>query len=159
MIFVAVGTTDFSTLVEAMDNLIPTLAGEEVVMQIGKSQYEPRYCDFFRFAPSLDPYYERASLIVSHGGLGIVTEVMNRQLPLVAVEDVNQPDRHQAELLSVWHDMHHLVWCRDLAQLGAAVEQAKTTLIPYAPPECHIHTVIAEFLEGVDYLQDKIGEK
>jgi len=101
VIFVAVGTTYFSTLVRAMDELSLSLS-EDVVMQIGRSAYVPEHCEHFRFAPSLFPYYERASLVVSHGGLGIVTEVLNCGRPLVAVEDPDQPDRHQREILSEW---------------------------------------------------------
>jgi hypothetical protein len=100
VIFVTIGTTDFDALTQTMDNLSLDLP-EKVVVQIGKGKYIPEHCEYFRFAPSLDPYYERASLVVSHGGLGIITEVLERGLPLVAVEDPNQPDRHQRDLLSV----------------------------------------------------------
>ncbi|RME79801.1 MAG: hypothetical protein D6784_00135 [Chloroflexi bacterium] len=146
MIFVTVGTTDFSDLIRAVDALVPEL-GEEVVMQIGRGKYEPKNGEFFRLAPSLEPYYERASLVISHGGLGTVTEVMNRGLPLVAVEDPNQPDRHQTQLLQVWDEQKHLVWCRDLRRLPEAIEKARTTLVPYRKPECRIHLVIQEYLD------------
>jgi beta-1,4-N-acetylglucosaminyltransferase len=146
VIFVAVGTTDFSALAKAVDELAPTLA-EKVVMQIGHSRYEPKYCEYFRFVPSLAPYYECTSLVISHGGLGIVTEVMSRQLPLVAVEDPQQPDQHQKEILSVWNQEGYLVWCRDLSQLAPAMAQARSHRKPYNLPECHLHTIITEFLD------------
>jgi len=101
VIFVAIGTTDFDALIQAMDNLSSS-PPEQVVMQIGRSKYIPEHCEYFRFVSSLIPYYERASLVVSHGGLGIVTEVIERGQPLIAVEDPNQPDRHQREILDVW---------------------------------------------------------
>lgn len=148
MIFVAVGTTAFSTLVQAMDELSRNLA-EEVVMQIGLSNYVPQNCEYFRFAPSLNPYYECASMVVSHGGLGIITEVLNRQLPLVAVEDPDQPDRHQQEILSIWEQEGHLVWCRDLQKLPELIEQARAGHKPYTPPECRLHTIIAEYLNSL----------
>ncbi len=147
MIFVAIGTTDFNELVETMDRLAPTL-GEVVMMQIGRSRYTPKNCQYFRFAPSLEPYYNRASVVVSHGGLGIVTEVMERGLPLVAVEDPLQPDRHQREILSVWEKEGHLVWCKDLQSLPQAIKKAQTTLTPYIPPPCHIQEHIIRFLNG-----------
>jgi UDP-N-acetylglucosamine transferase subunit ALG13 len=148
VIFVAVGTTDFDALIEAMDHLSLTLA-EKVIMQIGRSKYIPERCEYFRFTPSLDPYYEHASLVVSHGGLGIVTEVLERRLPLVAVEDPNQPDRHQREILSTWEQAGYLIWCRDLQELAQAMERAKVQLTPYVAPECRIHTIIAEFLNSL----------
>ena len=150
MIFVAVGTTDFNVLIEAMDNLSLSLS-EEVVMQIGRSKYVPKHCsEYFRFAPSLTPYYDRASLVVSHGGQGIVTEVLKRALPLVTVEDPNQPDRHQREILSVREREGHLIWCKDVQDLPQAMEKARTQLRPYEAPECQVHTIIAEFLNSLE---------
>jgi UDP-N-acetylglucosamine transferase subunit ALG13 len=108
VIFVAIGTTDFDALIQTMDNLSLDLP-EKVVMQIGRSAYIPEHCEYFRLVPSLAPYYERASLVVSHGGLGIVTEVLGYGRPLVAVEDPNQPDRHQREILSVWEREGYLI--------------------------------------------------
>lgn len=149
MIFVAVGTTDFDALIQAMDNLSSSLP-EKVVMQIGRGKYLPEHCEYFRFVPSLTPYYERASLIVSHGGQGIVTEVLKRGLPLVAVEDPSQPDRHQREILSVREREGHLIWCKDLQELPEAMERARTQLRPYTAPECWIHTIVAEFLDSLE---------
>ena len=60
-----------------MDEMAPTLP-EEVVMQIGNGQYVPRNCQYFRFAPSLESYYDGAMIVVSHGGLGITTETLER---------------------------------------------------------------------------------
>jgi beta-1,4-N-acetylglucosaminyltransferase len=149
VILVAIGTTDFDALIQAMDSLSLNLS-EQVVMQIGRSKYIPEHCEYFRFVPSLAPYYECASLIVSHGGLGIVTEALKLGRPLVAVEDPNQPDRHQREILDVWEREGHLIWSHDLTKLSQAIEQARSQQFrPYIAPECRIHTIIAEFLEGL----------
>jgi beta-1,4-N-acetylglucosaminyltransferase len=149
MIFVAVGTTDCTALVKAIDEHSQSLS-EEVVMQIGESSYEPQHCKYFRFAPSLTPYYERASVVISHGGVGITTEVLQHGRPLVAVEDVGQPERHQREILEVLAQEDYLIWCKDLHKLPEAIEQAKTQLKPYVIPECQIHTIVAEFLDSLE---------
>lgn len=146
MIFAAVGTTGFNDLVKAVDDLSLTLS-DEVIIQIGTGDYVPRHCRYFRFVPSLDPYYERASVVVSHGGSGTVSEVLSRGLPLIAVEDPLQPDRHQREILSVLENSGHLIWCRDLRNLLGMIEAAKKGLRPYVPPECRIHLIISEFLK------------
>jgi UDP-N-acetylglucosamine transferase subunit ALG13 len=150
VILVAIGTTDFDALIQVMDRLSSSLA-DRIVMQIGRSKYVPEHGEYFRFIPSLTPYFEQASLVVSHGGLGIVTEVLELGRPLVAVEDPQQPDRHQREILSVWEQEGHLIWCQDLEELPQAIEQAKTQrFTPYAAPECRIHTLIAEFLDSLE---------
>ena len=47
--------------------LAPEL-GDEVVMQIGAGSYEPRHAsEWFRYAPSLEGYYDRAEIIVHRG--------------------------------------------------------------------------------------------
>jgi UDP-N-acetylglucosamine transferase subunit ALG13 len=146
MILVAVGTTGFDRLVEAMDTLSLSLP-EKVVIQIGPGKYVPKHCQYFRFSPTLDSYYQQCSVVVSHGGLGIVTEVMNRRLPLVAVEDQLQPDRHQRQILSLWEKAGHLVWCREIEQLPQMIVQARKGHKPYVRPECRIHLIISEFLK------------
>jgi glycosyltransferase involved in cell wall biosynthesis/UDP-N-acetylglucosamine transferase subunit ALG13 len=146
MIFVATGTTDFNTLVRKMDELSLSL-DEEVVMQIGRSSYVPKNCQHFRYAPSLVPYYEQASVVISHGGLGILTEVMALGKPLISIEDPNQPDRHQQQLLQIWSEQNHLIWCKELSDLPDAIKRAKTELVPYEVPESSIHIHIKEYLE------------
>ena len=147
MIFVTVGTTDFDALVRAMDELAPAL-GEEVVAQIGQGRYLPRrVSEYFRLAPSLAPYYERARLVVSHGGLATVMEVLRRGGRLVGVSNPDRYDRHQEDLLSYLDERGHLVWCRDLSRLKEAIAVAGERIpVPYAPPPCTIHLVIEAFL-------------
>ena len=148
MILVTVGTTDFDALIEAIDRLAPTL-GEEVVAQIGQGAYEPRQvAEWFRLAPTLAPYYVRARLVVSHGGLATLMEVLRRGGRLVGVSNPDRYDRHQEELLSYLDEAGHLIWCRDLGQLAAAIAEAsRRTFVPYEPPPCTIHQVIREYLQ------------
>ena len=148
MIFVATGTTGFDTLTERMDHLSPTLA-ETVVIQIGNGQYVPQQAEYFRFAPSLAPYYAQASLVIAHGGLATTMEVLKRGLPLISVGNPDRYDDHQRDLLSTMAEEGYLIWCRHLDGLEQAIETAQATpLRSYQPPECEIHLVINEFLKG-----------
>jgi len=146
MIFVTVGTTDFDALVHKMDELAPQL-GEPVVAQIGRGKYIPQRMEYFRFAPSLDPYYERARVVVSHGGLGTVIEVLQRGIKLVALSNPDRYDLHQEDLLAALESRGHLVWCRRLQDLPLALaEVERRTLVPYSSPPCHIAQVIRRYL-------------
>ncbi len=145
-VFVTVGSTDFDSLVQAVDALVPTLALEGI-MQIGHGLYEPVNMPYVRFAPSLDTYYERASLVIAHGGLATTMEVLRHGSPLVSASNPDRYDNHQDDLLSVMAAEGYLVWCRQLDDLQQAIETAQTTpLRPYEQPECKIHLVINEFL-------------
>jgi UDP-N-acetylglucosamine transferase subunit ALG13 len=146
MIFVAVGTTDFDGLIEKMDEIAPSLP-DEVVLQTGNGRYVPRNCRYFRFAPSLEPYYEESTIVVCHGGLGIITEALERGKKLISVENTICHGAHQRELLSALAEEGYLIWCRELDELPEALERARGHEFKrYIPPGCDIHTVIAEFL-------------
>jgi len=149
MIFVTVGSTKFTDLIRKMDELAPSL-GDEVIMQIGNGPYEPRNSKFFRYAESLEPYYDQADLIVAHGGLGTIVEVSQRGKKLVCVVNPTTMDLHQEHLLRIYAEKNYLLWCKDLEQLVAAIEQARTMqFVRYEAPECHIHEVIKNYLSEV----------
>jgi len=147
-IFVAVGSTGFDALIRVVDNLVPSLQAQGI-MQIGCGQYTPVNMPYFRFAPSLAPYYEQASLVIAHGGLGTTMEVLKRGLPLVSVSNPDRYDNHQEDLLSTMAAEGYLVWCRRLDDLKQAIKTAQTTpLRRYQPPRCEIHLVINGFLSA-----------
>jgi UDP-N-acetylglucosamine transferase subunit ALG13 len=148
MIFVTVGSTDFDALVATMDGLAPQL-GEEVVLQIGLGTYVPHNAQYFRFAPSLTPYYQQASVVVAHGGLGTIVEALEQRVRLVCVVNPTTYDRHQEHLLRIFAGQNLLLWCPELSGLAAAIGEARNRVFSrYQPPECHIHEVIKRFLGG-----------
>ena len=146
MIFITVGTTEFNSLVAAADRLAASME-EEIVIQIGHGTVEPRHAAWFRFAPSLDEYYAATDLVITHGGLGTLTEVLHRGLRTVGVSNPDRYDRHQDQILQAFEEGGYLIWCRDLANLSTAVAAARrASFVPYQPPKSHIHRVIAAFL-------------
>jgi UDP-N-acetylglucosamine transferase subunit ALG13 len=145
-VFVTVGSTEFDALIRAVDRLGPLLGGQGI-MQIGHGQYIPTSMPHFRFAPTLDPYYDRATLVIAHGGLGTTMEVLRRGLPLISVSNPDRYDRHQDDLLTTMSQESHLIWCRGLGELCQAIQTARhTPLRRYEPDECTIHLVIDAFL-------------
>ena len=147
-IFVTVGSTDFDALIQAVDDLIPCLQIRGI-MQIGHGRYVPTNLPYFHFAPSLEPYYEQASLVVAHAGLGTTMEVLRRRLPLVSVSNPDRYDNHQEELLSAMAEEGYLIECRQLDELERAIEMAQITPLRHCqPPECHIHRAIEGFLSA-----------
>lgn len=146
MIFLTVGTTDFDELVRAMDLLAPSLEGP-IVAQIGRGRYEPQHMEWFRYAPSLDPYYARARIVVAHGGLGTAVEVLQRGIRLIGVSNPDRYDRHQEDLLRALERRGHMIWCRQIKDLPAALQQAQSqSFVPYETPSCQIAAVIREYL-------------
>jgi beta-1,4-N-acetylglucosaminyltransferase len=146
MIFVTVGTTDFDDLIRTMDELAPSL-GEEVVAQTGRGRYVPRNLTHFDLAPSLEPYYAQARLVVAHGGLGTAIEVLERGLKLIGISNPDRYDHHQDDILRTLSERGHLLWCRSLADLPAALAAAaQMRFTPYSAPPCRIAEVIRDYL-------------
>lgn len=73
MIFVTVGTHEqaFNRLVEYIDNLKKKdVIKEDVIMQIGYSTYEPKYCKWQKLYPyqEMINLVEQARIVITHGG-------------------------------------------------------------------------------------------
>lgn len=150
-LFVTVGSTDFDPLVCKVDELVPNLGFNEGIMQIGSGHYMPQHMPYFRFAPSLTPYYAQASLVIAHGGLAVTTEVLSQGLPLVSVSNADRYDRHQEDILRALADEGYLCWCKNLDELGATIEDAQSKVLRrYTVPECNIHRVIEHYLDSLD---------
>ncbi len=154
IIFVTVGSGDFDPLIRAMDALAPEL-DLPVIMQIGIGRYEPRNAAWFRLAPSLEPYYDKAAVVVAHGGVGVTIEVLARGIPLVSVDNPDRPDQHQEDLLGHLSAQGHLIWCRDLNELGEAIARARhAPLVPFELPPIAIHLIVDQFLQALARGQD-----
>lgn len=126
MIFVTVGTAHFDPLIQKMDELAQErVLKEQIVGQIGRGTYIPKYFKYFRFLRSLDTAYDKASIIVSTGGAGTTMECVTRGLRLVVVENTTLMEGHQAQLIREMERRGHLIWCRDLDNLQSSVEEAR----------------------------------
>lgn len=73
MIFVTVGTHEqpFNRLVECIDKLVENdVIKEDIVIQIGYSTYEPKYCKWSKFFPynEMVKNVAEARIVITHGG-------------------------------------------------------------------------------------------
>lgn len=112
MIFVTVGTqAPFDRLIEAVDKIAPSL-GEPVVAQALNGQYRPtniETVDFItpdRFAD----YFNNASLVVAHAGMGTIISALTAGKPLIVFPRLASLGEHRNE--------HQMATARRLATLG-----------------------------------------
>lgn len=87
MIFVTVGSLyGFERLIIKMDHIAKIL-DEEVILQIGKTNYEPQNASFFRFKSrkEIANYYDNANLIICHAGIGTIIAALERNKKIIVV--------------------------------------------------------------------------
>jgi UDP-N-acetylglucosamine transferase subunit ALG13 len=121
MIFVTVGSWRFDGLVKVIDQAVGQGAiSQKVTMQIGNGTYLPVHCEYFRTAPSLGPYFERASLVIAHGGFTTI-EILMRGLPLLSVANPDVHGNHQHAFLDALDHDGYVVYCRNLDRIAELV--------------------------------------
>ncbi|MBI2145781.1 hypothetical protein HYU22_00395 [Candidatus Woesearchaeota archaeon] len=151
MIFVTVGNGKFEELVQKVDELV---AGgkirDKVIIQLGHGKYKPRQCEWFTFKSPLTPYYRKASLVISHGGPGVVFEVLTLKKKLIAIPNRDRTDpRHQVEYLrAMAKETSALRYCDKVELLESCLNQAKKHRFgQYKSPLCTIPEKIITFLK------------
>lgn len=110
-VFVTVGTTTFDELIQTVlsEDFVQILIHcgfSELVIQAGKGGQEvplPKFPDnfnilVFEYKPSLKEDLRRASLVISHGGSGSITESLSLKKPLIVVTNEKLMNNHQQEL-------------------------------------------------------------
>lgn len=147
MILGSVGTDRFEELVKAIDEVSKEI-DEKIIIQIGKGRYKPKHCEYFTFVPTIEPYYKKANLIVTHGGAGAIYRLLGKGKKIVGVSNFHKPGRHQEQILKIMSKNGHLFWCKDLSKLKESILKArKMKFVKYNPPKCEINKVIEKNIE------------
>lgn len=136
MIFVTVGTHNqgFERLVRKADEIAKSMR-EEVVIQRGRTAYEPRHASFFDFASRAEmrASIEKARVVVSHGGAGSIIFALSAGKPVVVVprlkeykEHVND---HQLELARALEEEGKVKAVYDIEELEAALKTVEDAIL------------------------------
>ena len=96
-------------------------------MQIGSVPYEPQHAKFFRYTSYQEnlSYFQKASLVIGHGGTGTILNALKFQVPIVVVPRSQRYgehfDDHQMELAQrlVGNELIKVVY--DIEDLESAV--------------------------------------
>jgi beta-1,4-N-acetylglucosaminyltransferase len=146
MIFVTVGTGKFDSLIEEIDKASPHLK-EKIIAQIGDGEYLPKNIEYFRFEQSLEGYYKKSRLIISHGGAGTIYELLGKGKRIIAIANLNRTDSHQEDILKALSEQNNLIWCKKAQEIKEAIKKSDSlSLKKYKKPQCMIHQKIKEFL-------------
>lgn len=130
MIFVTVGTTHFDDLIQAVDQLVRVgEIREEVLAQIGQGQYVPSHVKWIRYAKTLEPHFAEADLVICHGGVGSVFELLRMGKPFIAVANRALQHDHQSDFLRAMQARGWCTACYDLADLAKALARRPRSVL------------------------------
>ena len=124
MIFVTVGThpDPFTRLVKHMDQLAAQMK-EGVIIQKGYTLYTPTSAEYFEWAPTLDSYFKKARIVISHAAMSVIEFAKKYQKPVIMVprqvrykEHIND---HQVEFAEVFSQKTGISAIGDISVLTA----------------------------------------
>ena len=158
MIFLTIGTLHpFDRLVKTVDELVGAGRIEEsVIGQIGFGNYQPRHIEFFPVLEKkeFDDYMKKASLIISHAGMGSIITAINLQKPMIVMPRLQKYREHVND--------HQLDTARKFEELGIVLVAntddelvEKIAMVPHFKPakrEAKIDTLVSRieaFLNGI----------
>ena len=130
MIYVSVGKMPigFDRLVEAADEMARDI-GDDVFIQSGSSPYRPmnaQYKDFVTF-PEAEELQARASVIVSHAGIGTIIGALRSGTPIVIVPRREKYKEHftdhQMEIADALRERRGVMVVEDVRELPGAVRR------------------------------------
>jgi UDP-N-acetylglucosamine transferase subunit ALG13 len=128
MIFVTVGLFywKFDRLIKKMDEIAGKI-DEEVIMQIGTTQYKPKHAKYFEFIDNegMTELLNTARIIVSHSGAGTILDLIRLKRPFIAVPRLKIFNEHiddqQIELAEVVSESYNIVSIYDIENLENAL--------------------------------------
>jgi beta-1,4-N-acetylglucosaminyltransferase len=98
MLFVTVGmhTQGFERLIRKMDEIAGQI-NEEIIMQIGSTNFIPKNAKYFRFVKDdkmIIQYFKDARIIVSHAGAGTLLDALFLNKPVIVVPRLKRFHEH-----------------------------------------------------------------
>jgi beta-1,4-N-acetylglucosaminyltransferase len=160
LIFVSSGTQNrpFNRLIEAADSLSSHLE-EKIIAQIGHVTYQPKQIEYFRFCTQEEmlSYINRARLVISHAGFGIIGNAIRSNKPMILVpreKKYGEAVDKQYELAEYLASSNESIVCvRDVSRLSGAVRSLNDMRACY-----NYRTVIPELITDFILKNFFVGE-
>ncbi|WP_240374370.1 PssE/Cps14G family polysaccharide biosynthesis glycosyltransferase [Bacillus piscicola] len=157
MIFVVLGTHElpFTRLLTEVEQLIEQgVIKEEVVVQSGHTTFHSDNMElipFMSFA-DMDATYDKARLIIAHGGTGSIITGVKKMKPVLAVprlaEFNEHNDDHQLEIVEQFQEAGHIIGVKTPEQLTDAInEAADFEPVPFQSGKEKILKILEDFID------------
>lgn len=161
MIFVILGTQKFqlNRLLREIDELIEKgEISQEVIAQIGVSDYEPKYYSFYPYIDKsqFDKYIAEASLIITHSGVGSIIASVKAKKPVVVYPRLKKyyehVDDHQLDIAKAFEKMNYVLCRHEEDTLAEVIKRCKKySFARYVENTNKISGIITAFLHKDAY--------
>lgn len=157
MIFVTVGThyQGFERLIKKMDEIAGRI-NDEVIMQIGYTNYEPKNAKWFRFLEyeKMLELIKKSDVIICHGGAGTLLDSLQFNKPVIIfprLKKFNEVyDDHELELAEALESMGKAIAVYDIEKLEDAIKKAISMKSKLIKRSRRLVNFLKEYLQGID---------
>ncbi|WP_158736855.1 PssE/Cps14G family polysaccharide biosynthesis glycosyltransferase [Alteribacillus sp. YIM 98480] len=159
MIFVVLGTHElpFTRLLDEIEHLVKDgTITEDVLVQNGHTKYESETLNLVPFMSfeEMDQTFDKARVIISHGGTGSIITGVKKGKPVIAVprlaEHGEHNDDHQLEIVEQFDSAGHIIGTESPAEVKQALKQAETfEPIPFQSRKEKILHMLEDFIDQV----------
>ncbi|WP_063254842.1 PssE/Cps14G family polysaccharide biosynthesis glycosyltransferase [Neobacillus niacini] len=161
MIFVTVGTQNFPfvRLFNEIEKLIEKkIIKEEVIMQVGKSNFESKYLETYDFIENekVNKLIEKSSFVITHAGTGSIISILKKNRKAIVVPRMakyaEHVDDHQLEITRVFAEKKYIEPVYDINKLQEAIYNVKKfNYMKYTDNENNLLAKsILEYIESLD---------
>ncbi|MFV0341461.1 MAG: PssE/Cps14G family polysaccharide biosynthesis glycosyltransferase [Anaerocolumna sp.] len=132
MIFVTVGTQkfQFNRLLKEIDELVEQGLIEDVIAQIGNSDYIPKSYEFCRFMEKEEHIncIRECDLLITHCGVGTIVEGLKYKKPIIVYPRLKKfgehVDDHQFEIAYSFGELNYVIVKDENESLTSQIEMA-----------------------------------
>ncbi|WP_227394321.1 PssE/Cps14G family polysaccharide biosynthesis glycosyltransferase [Jeotgalibacillus aurantiacus] len=157
MILVVLGTHElpFKRLLEQVEKQIDAgIIDEEVIVQNGHTAFKSKKMTFIPFMSyqQMEELYDQASLIITHGGTGSITQGIKIGKKMIAVPRLKKygehNDDHQIEIVEQFSNSNHLLKWTDEDDLGLTIKEARVFQPePFTSGRVKILSILETFID------------
>jgi UDP-N-acetylglucosamine transferase subunit ALG13 len=118
-------------VIKEMDEIAGRI-DEDIIIQIGKTTYEPKNAEYFRFTSNeeIDRLYEDARVVVCHAGVGSILTALEHGKPVIAVPRRKKYgehiDDHQLDIAGEMEREGRITVVCDVEELEGALNDVST---------------------------------
>ncbi len=161
MILVMLGTQNnsFHRLLEKIEKLLDEgKIKEEVIIQAGYTKYQPQNekMKILDFVPKeeLEKLQEKASFIITHGGVGSIITSLEKGKKVIAVPRIHEygehVNNHQKEIVEKFNKNGNIIGIKSVEELEQALEKIeKFEPKPYTEDNTKMLKIIEDFIENI----------